>query len=194
MQPTMEQLNTAYDAFMSKLKGTDASHGLDAQEAPSVESVAGAVEATATAPTEPASTPPNESTDASKTGAAIITAPPPAASESPMLIVPAAEQQAKPAPSCIAATPLPLSEQVRAAITTYALEEGRLAAIFAAHALPWDEATGRKVVDTAARQIGASVESRGETAYALDGNATRIASVKKYLDKLVAKRAEKAKK
>ena len=90
-----------------------------------------------------------------------------------------------------------LAEQVRAAISAYALgEEARLAGLFATHGLEWDLAVGKKLVETASKQIGASVESRGETSYALvtaDGaaNRTRIASVHKYLEKLVAKRAEK---
>jgi hypothetical protein len=88
-----------------------------------------------------------------------------------------------------AAEPLPLIEQVRAAITTYALDEGRLANIFDTHALAWDEARGRKIVDMAVAKIGESVRSRGETTYALNGNATRIASVERYLNKVVARYA-----
>jgi len=97
-----------------------------------------------------------------------------------------------PAESLAAIKPLPLAEQVRVAITTYALEEGWLATMFVAHALPWDEEIGRKMVEMAVQQIGASVESRGKTSYALDGNALRIASVKKYLEKVVANYAKKA--
>jgi len=92
----------------------------------------------------------------------------------------------------LAPKPPPLAEQVRVAITTYALEEGWLATMFVAHALPWDEEIGRKMVEMAVQQIGASVESRGKTSYALDGNALRIASVKKYLEKVVANHAKKA--
>jgi len=88
--------------------------------------------------------------------------------------------------------PKPLAEQVRVAIVTYALEEGWLAAMFAANALPWDEEIGRNMVEMAVQQIGASVESRGKTSYALNGNALRIASVKKYLEKVVAIHAKKA--
>ena len=70
--------------------------------------------------------------------------------------------------------------------------------LFEARGLAWDAAVGAKLVDAAATQIGASVASRGETSYALtaaDGttNATRVASVRKYLEKLVARRAEKEK-
>ena len=65
--------------------------------------------------------------------------------------------------------------------------------LFAAHELPWDEdvATCRRDGEQADwRSI-----SRGETSYALEGaagspNKTRVASVQKYLEKLVSKRAE----
>ena len=97
------------------------------------------------------------------------------------------------------AVTLTLGEQVRAAIGEYAFggEHGRLKGLFAAHELPWDEAVATKLVEMASKQIGASVESRGETSYALEGaagspNKTRVASVQKYLEKLVSKRAERA--
>jgi len=90
------------------------------------------------------------------------------------------------------AEPLPLVEQVRAAITTYALEERRLEKIFSKHSLPWDEARGREIVKMAVTQIDQSVRSRGETTYALNGNAARIAAVHKYLNKVVAIDATKA--
>ena len=82
------------------------------------------------------------------------------------------------------------------AIATYALVEGHLQRVFDEHGLPWKgEELGRKLVDAAARQIYASVEARGETSYSLvlpNGrpNSGRVAAVAKYLDKVVAKRAD----
>jgi hypothetical protein len=90
------------------------------------------------------------------------------------------------------AEPLPLVEQVRFAITTYALEERRLEEIFSKHSLPWDEARGRQIVEMAVTQIDESRRGRGKTTYALNGNAARIAAVDKYLDKVVAIDATKA--
>ena len=85
---------------------------------------------------------------------------------------------------------------MRSAIATYALGEGHLQRVFDEHGLPWKgEELGRKLVDAAARQIYASVEARGETSYSLvlpNGrpNSGRVAAVAKYLDKVVAKRAD----
>ena len=58
-----------------------------------------------------------------------------------------------------------------------------------------DAAAAQKLVLAAARQIGASVASRGELSYSLansDGsaNSMRIASLHKYLQKLVAAKAK----
>ena len=57
----------------------------------------------------------------------------------------------------------------------------------------------RRLVEAAAKQIGASVEGRGESSYSLElangkVNTTRVSSVHKYLEKLVKKKAESAKK
>ena len=92
-------------------------------------------------------------------------------------------------------SPTSLHEQVRQALSTYALAEGRLRSMYEAHGLAWEEAGARRLVEAAAKQIGASVEGRGETSYSLDvgsaaRNATRVASVHKYLEKLVKKKAE----
>lgn len=91
----------------------------------------------------------------------------------------------------------PLEVQVREAITSFALGNGRLVSIFLAHSLPWDDSLAKRLVDTACKTIGQSLQSRGETSYAIElpdgtARATRVASVQRYLEKLVAKRAEKA--
>ena len=81
---------------------------------------------------------------------------------------------------------------MHAAISSYALGGGRLARIFATHQLPWDAAQGQAIVDTAAKTIAGSVASRGETSYSLgESNSKRVASVQKYLEKLVAIRVAK---
>ena len=91
----------------------------------------------------------------------------------------------------------PLEVQVREAITSFALGNGRLVSIFLAHSLPWDDSLAKRLVDTACKTIGQSLQSRGETSYAIElpdgtARATRVASVQRYLEKLVAKRAVKA--
>jgi len=87
----------------------------------------------------------------------------------------------------------PLFEQVLSAIGTYAVEEGRLAALFAAHGLSWDEADATEVLETAAMQIAARAESRGEAADILDvSEAATVGAVQTHLERIVAKRAGKA--
>ena len=83
---------------------------------------------------------------------------------------------------------------MRIAISEYAFSQGQLAKLYDAHGVAWDQATASKLVEAAARQIGASVEGRGETSYALtlgNGvvNSVRVYAVHKYLSKLVQKMA-----
>ena len=125
-----------------------------------------------------------------------LSAAPVEAEEAPSATPSTTPSVATPPPAVVTLT---LGEQVRAAIGEYAFggEHGRLKGLFAAHELPWDEAVATRLVEMASKQIGASVESRGETSYALEGaagspNKTRVASVQKYLEKLVSKRAERA--
>lgn len=93
--------------------------------------------------------------------------------------------------------PPPLEEQVRTAITAFAFDSDRMQEIFAATNLPWSDGLAKRLVDAAIKTISASLESRGETTYVIElpdgtARATRVASVHKHLEKLVAKRAEKA--
>ena len=95
-----------------------------------------------------------------------------------------------------AASPLPLRDQVHAAVSEYAIAQGQLAAICAAARVPYDDAGARKIVEMAARQIGTSVEARGETAYSLrldngQPNAVRISAVHRYLQKIITRRGRK---
>ena len=92
----------------------------------------------------------------------------------------------------------PLSEQVRMSLASYGLGQRNLQELFAAHGLAWDEAGARRLVDAAARQITASVQARGESSYSLtlpngEVNASRVTSVRKYFEKLVAKKASSKK-
>jgi len=89
----------------------------------------------------------------------------------------------------------PLSKQVHSALSAYALGDAcLLRALFTAKGLSWQSTAAEKMVTMAAAQITDSLEKRGETSYSLrtaDGqpNETRIGSVCRYFEKLVAKRA-----
>ena len=89
-----------------------------------------------------------------------------------------------------------MRDQVHAAVSEYAIAQGQLAAICAAARVPYDDAGARKIVEMAARQIGTSVEARGETAYSLrldngQPNAVRISAVHRYLQKIITRRGRK---
>ena len=110
--------------------------------------------------------------------------------------------------------PPSLLEQVKTALSHYALGDskgggpsqggdsangGVLREMYDQHGLSWEEAGARRLVEAAAKQIGASVAGRGESSYSLEEgsaqkNATRLASVHKYLQKLVKKKAESIRK
>jgi len=89
-----------------------------------------------------------------------------------------------------------LRDQVHTALHAYAMGEAALLrAFFSAHGLAWDIDAGKRMVFEASTQIARSVEARGVRTYSLrtaDGhpNETRISAVRRYLEKLVAKRAE----
>ena len=91
---------------------------------------------------------------------------------------------------------LSLEEQVRRAIIAYAYDDRHLQRLYDEHGLPWrGEDSARKLIDAAVKQIFASVQGRGETSYSLllpNGrpNSARVASLAKYLQKVVAKKAE----
>lgn len=99
--------------------------------------------------------------------------------------------------SCSACCLAPLlcvpSVQVRAAITEYALGSGELRAIFDEQCKVWDDMIAARLVQDACQQIGSSVEKRREAGYSLTRNGVvneaRVSSLRKYLVKLVLKRA-----
>ena len=85
---------------------------------------------------------------------------------------------------------------MRLAVREYALSRGHLAALCAEVQLPYDEGSAHRMVEMAAKQIGGSVEARGETSYSLvlpsgEPNAKRVESVRRYLRKIVEKTLEK---
>ena len=95
-------------------------------------------------------------------------------------------------PAAASEPPVPLRELVRRAVREYAITRGHLAAIFAQSRLPYKDSMVNKMVEMAVKTIGQSVESRGETSYSLvlpsgEPNATRIAAVHRYLQKMVEK-------
>ena len=89
-----------------------------------------------------------------------------------------------------------LAEQVRAEITRFALDDGRLRALCEARQLDWDAAAAARMVAVTVAQITSSLEARGEVSYSLASAGSearrqrRTAAVQRYLEKLVEQRVQ----